>query len=516
MRRWVTAILVAFVCLAGASALPAFQQPTADQKKDLAEANKLKGQVSSQIASRKYSEATATLTQLQDLIGKLKADGLSEKDQVIVTLEKFVENQKKTLDRARSKDAAKKGEAGGDAATPPDAPSSGGVSFVKDIAPILSRNCQRCHGPVTSRSKFSMATFSNLMKGGEKGKDDVVPGKPDESRLVLMLKGEEEPRMPPGRGLRRDLIGTIETWVKQGAKFDGAPKFTTTSTLADMVPTEEEELKARVAAMSESELLDLHKAKAKEHWAAANPAKAPATTETEHFIVVGTLPAAELEQVGEWAEGAARDLGRIFGRSAKESVWRGKLTVHVFSDRHEYTEHAMVVETRDVPREVMGHYYNLIETSYAALAKPGEDSGASLKGLVVEQVTGAYLAAQGETPAWFNAGVGRLFASRSDPKAEIYREYRQRVRDAANDVDLAAAVFDEKGGPDPAVLGFGLVDFLVTRNGDKGLATLATEMRKKVAADKAIQGIYGMDRKTLATAWAQFALKRYPAAKKRG
>ena len=45
-----------------------------------------------------------------------------------------------------------------------------------------------------------------------------------------------------------------------------------------MVPTEEEERKAKIAAMSESELLELHKSMAKEHWAAGNPAKTPATT----------------------------------------------------------------------------------------------------------------------------------------------------------------------------------------------------------------------------------------------
>jgi hypothetical protein len=231
---------------------------------------------------------------------------------------------------------------------------------------------------------------------------------------------------------------------------------------------------------------------------------------------MGTLPQNELDQAGQWAENAIKDLGRMFVKSPKDSIWKGKLTIHLFADRHEYTEHAMVVENREVPREVHGHQYTMIETSYAAVPKPTVDSPASLKGIVVEQVAAAYLAAQGETPAWFNNGVARFLAARSDPKAEIYREYRQQIREAATDGDPVAALFDDKAGGDPGVLGFGLVDFLVTlRLGEKGLANLAVELRKKTAGDKAIQAVYGIDRKALAGAWAKFAVKKYPVAKKR-
>jgi hypothetical protein len=509
MRRWLTATATALLFISLGGLAPLAQQPNAEQRRGIAAANKLKTQASGQITAKKFDEAAATLDQLREAVEKLKSSGLNEKDSSLIALEKSIDNLQKNLERYKPKDASKKSDPPGKSAegTP------GGVSFVKDVAPVLSRNCQRCHGQTNPRSKFNMTTYGNLMKGGEKGSDDIVAGKPDESRLVLMLKGDEEPRMPPGRGLRRDLIEVVETWVKQGAKFDGAPKFTPNSTLAEMVPSEEEERKAKVAALSDSELLELHKSLAKEHWAAANPSKTPETTETEHFIVTGTVPAKDLEQAGQWAEAAVRDVTRIFGRTG---IWRGKLTIHLFADRHEYTEHAMVMETREVPRDVFGHYYTMIETSYAAVAKPADDSSYSLKGLVVEQVAAAFLAAQGDSPAWFNNGVGRFLAARSDARAEVYREYRQQVREIALDSDPAAALFDEKGSGDPNVLGFGLVDYLVTlRSGEKGLANLALELRKKTAGDKAIQAVYGVDRRTLGANWAQFALKRYPAAKKR-
>jgi len=491
----------------------------ADQKEQLAQANKLKSQVTAHITGRRYEEAGKSLGQLEAVVTKLKEGGLSDKDRALAPLEKFMENQRKALERHKPKDAPRKDEPGTPATTPPasESPATpGGISFVKDVAPVFVRNCMGCHGTNNPRSKFSLATYQSLLKGGERG-DDIVPGKPGESLLVLLLKGEEQPRMPRGgRSLRADLIERVETWVQQGAKFDGAPKFAADTPLSQIVPSAEEELKQKVAAMSDSELLELHKAKAKEHWTLANPAKSPDTIETDHFVIVGTLPQKEMEQAGQWAESVLKDLGRMFARSPHEA-WRGKLTIHLFAERHQYTEHAMEVEKREVPSGVHGHFFSMIETSYVAVPRPPEGALETLKGQLIEQVTVAFLREPERTPDWFDAGVARYLAARIDTKAEVYRQYRSQVREALTDSnDAVAQIVDGKAGGDPGVLGFGLIDFLATQpQRDKGIATLANQLRQKTPADKAIQSVYGMDRKNLAAAWAAYALKRYPVAKKR-
>src|SRR5204863_7657781 len=45
--------------------------------------------------------------------------------------------------------------------------SAAGVSFVKDIAPILNARCGGCHVR-NARGQFSMATYESLMKGPPK------------------------------------------------------------------------------------------------------------------------------------------------------------------------------------------------------------------------------------------------------------------------------------------------------------------------------------------------------------
>ena len=102
-------------------------------------------------------------------------------------------------------------------ATKNDAADSGQLKFSQDIAPILVANCVGCHSGDNvgvRRGKLDLTTFENLKKGSQKRPEDpeiVIAGKPDESHLVLRIKGDEEPRHAPGgqqshvgRGDRQD------------------------------------------------------------------------------------------------------------------------------------------------------------------------------------------------------------------------------------------------------------------------------------------------------------------------
>jgi WD40 repeat protein len=98
------------------------------------------------------------------------------------------------------------------------------VSFLKDVAPILVQNCIACHNPKKSESKYVMTTFGQFAKGGQQGEGVTLePGDPEASLLVELIRPGGEPRMPYKQDpLAPDKIATIERWVKQGAKYDGA------------------------------------------------------------------------------------------------------------------------------------------------------------------------------------------------------------------------------------------------------------------------------------------------------
>ncbi len=103
-------------------------------------------------------------------------------------------------------------------------PADARVSFLKDVAPILVQNCIACHNAKKSESKYIMTTFAQLAKGGQQGDGvTLTPGDPDGSYLVELIRHDASPRMPWKQDpLPLDKIALVETWVKQGAKYDGA------------------------------------------------------------------------------------------------------------------------------------------------------------------------------------------------------------------------------------------------------------------------------------------------------
>jgi WD40 repeat protein len=97
------------------------------------------------------------------------------------------------------------------------------VSFCKDVAPILVKNCLGCHNAKKAEGGLNMATFALLKKGGKSyGAMILEPGSPDASSLIELVRPDGEPRMPYKKEpLSENEIKILERWVQQGATFDG-------------------------------------------------------------------------------------------------------------------------------------------------------------------------------------------------------------------------------------------------------------------------------------------------------
>jgi uncharacterized membrane protein len=99
-----------------------------------------------------------------------------------------------------------------------------GISYAKDVVPILDQHCKSCHvagqaGYVVSG--FELENYETLMKGTQYGAV-IVPGDPLTSALVMLIEGRADPslKMPHGNAKPLDPkdIATIRQWVEQGAK----------------------------------------------------------------------------------------------------------------------------------------------------------------------------------------------------------------------------------------------------------------------------------------------------------
>ena len=101
--------------------------------------------------------------------------------------------------------------------------ASAEVDFLRDVAPVLLRRCSGCHGPRKSEGDYRIHTFSFLMSAGTSGFPAVVPGKPDESELLLRVRETDESMRMPQQddALPATDQKLIEQWIREGARFEG-------------------------------------------------------------------------------------------------------------------------------------------------------------------------------------------------------------------------------------------------------------------------------------------------------
>ena len=95
-----------------------------------------------------------------------------------------------------------------------------GVDFETDIEPILQKHCFDCHGPDLQESQFRLDRLAPLLAGGNSGEPAVIPGRPEASYLLKLLRHEEPGKeMPPDSDrISPAEIALIERWINDGAK----------------------------------------------------------------------------------------------------------------------------------------------------------------------------------------------------------------------------------------------------------------------------------------------------------
>jgi WD40 repeat protein len=92
-------------------------------------------------------------------------------------------------------------------------------SYITDIAPLLNTYCVGCHNADSPEGGLSLESYNDLQQGGEHGRV-IVNQQPEASRLLRVLLGDVEPRMPPEDQLQPtpEEIELLRAWISSGAK----------------------------------------------------------------------------------------------------------------------------------------------------------------------------------------------------------------------------------------------------------------------------------------------------------
>lgn len=104
------------------------------------------------------------------------------------------------------------------------------ISFNRDIRPILSSACIKCHGPDEDERKGGTKESGGLRFDTEEGSRQaldegfaIVPGHPEKSALLARVTtNDPDDIMPPpksGKKLSATEVKLLEDWIRSGAKF---------------------------------------------------------------------------------------------------------------------------------------------------------------------------------------------------------------------------------------------------------------------------------------------------------
>lgn len=97
--------------------------------------------------------------------------------------------------------------------------------FTREVRPILSRHCFKCHGPddLTRKGKLRLDVREDALKAGKSGMVAIIPGAPAQSEFMKrILTTAEDDVMPPPETkqplteLQKDILGR---WIQSGAEY---------------------------------------------------------------------------------------------------------------------------------------------------------------------------------------------------------------------------------------------------------------------------------------------------------
>ncbi len=102
------------------------------------------------------------------------------------------------------------------------------ISFNRDVRPIMSDTCFRCHGPDAGSRQAGLRLDLReeaVARKTRSGRLAIVPGRPDESEIIERVFTTAKARVMPPLSAHKDLAEKqkqiLRQWVAEGAKYEG-------------------------------------------------------------------------------------------------------------------------------------------------------------------------------------------------------------------------------------------------------------------------------------------------------
>ena len=98
--------------------------------------------------------------------------------------------------------------------------------FNREVRPILSNYCFKCHGPddKARKAKLRFDVRESALREAESGARVIAPGKPEASDLVARITSTDPDEVMPPPAMKKELSAAqkevLRRWIAAGAKYD--------------------------------------------------------------------------------------------------------------------------------------------------------------------------------------------------------------------------------------------------------------------------------------------------------
>ena len=97
------------------------------------------------------------------------------------------------------------------------------VEYNRDIRPILTDACFKCHGPAARKGGVRLDLREEAVKPGKSKATPIAPGSPEKSEVVRRIFATDEAEVMPPTSAHRTLKSAekelIKRWIAQGANY---------------------------------------------------------------------------------------------------------------------------------------------------------------------------------------------------------------------------------------------------------------------------------------------------------
>lgn len=93
--------------------------------------------------------------------------------------------------------------------------------FEAKVRPLLFQRCFGCHGEKQQMGGLRLDSLAHTIKGNSAG-PAVIPGKPDNSPLIQVIRYDGKVKMPPAGKLSKEESAILTQWVEIGAPWPGS------------------------------------------------------------------------------------------------------------------------------------------------------------------------------------------------------------------------------------------------------------------------------------------------------